>query len=257
MKFNYQFPYKFWDYSELKKVQFDSTANDLRFSFSELDYFLDQVQGDVVLELESSQTFYRSLHRIRSIADVVVVPICLLGNKIKYTLTIVANETGNFKIAEDTEFYEKGDCFVLLDDGIINLDSDGGLTGLIKVSSTEKDEISYDLTSDWITILLPKETYEKYVIWQHDDDKTPFILASLGNACIQFALFSAKENNALQDSDWYKTIAIGIEKLGFKIDQIDESRYPDIANKFLNNCIQSMLDAAVPELDEQDTTLVS
>lgn len=257
MKFNYDFPYSFKDFSNegIEFIEIDYEQNDIVISIINLPTVADEI--DIVLEVENTQTFFRKVYIINDDRNSVRISISDVGNKAKYSLTLVANKTGVIEFDGYSEFYEFGDCIGLLKNDIISIEKEIGLSGLIKVGSTDNDTISYDLTSDWLTILLPQKSYEKYVVWQHDDDTVPFILASLANSCIQFAIFSAKNDNKYSDYVWWEIISNSIIKMGYDIEFLDESEIPDITNKFLDNCFQKMLDAALPAIDAEDTSILS
>jgi hypothetical protein len=132
-----------------------------------------------------------------------------------------------------------------------------GFSGLIKIAPTVNDTIAYDLTSDWITIELPKETYEKFYPWQKDDSTIPFALASLGNSCIQFAIIKALKDEEYKEKKWWETITKLLINKGYSVDDLGEDDVPGATNKILGNCIQEMVNAATPDVDHGDTSILA
>jgi len=263
MKFNIDFPFAFHDLSneEFSLLDFKINQDIIRFNI-DLTYITDTdfdfKSIDIAIEIENTQTFFRKLFILNpGVIDIVNISLNDLGSKFKYNIIFVAKQNGNIRIKDTEDYYQRGDCIGLLEQGNMILVEDEGIVGLIKVGGHTKDTIEYDLTSDWITILLPQIDYEKYIIWQNDDETTPYILSSLGNSCIQFALLQAKEKEEYKNYKWWETISVYLDSLGVSLDDLDPIEIPQITNQFLNNCFQKMLELALPVADVEDTSIFS
>lgn len=270
MKFNYSFPYRFLNLSDEEKkcVETNFSGNDIIMSVAVdmNNVKIDVEKIDIVLEAENTHTFYRKLFIITQGISEFRISRDILGSRVKYALILVARQDGEIEIdyngVKSSDYYEGGDCIGLLEKGIMIIENETGenktgLTGLVKISPTEKDLIAYDLTNDWITIEMPKATYEKFYSWQQDNKTAPFAVASLGNNCIQFAIIQALKETQHHDREWWETLQNLLQYEGYEIDDMDISDIPGATNKILGNCIQSMIDAAVPDIDIQDTSIVA
>lgn len=258
MKTNYDFPYYFVDLR-------DSNASYVTHEFKDsIVYFSINLNGfdaiggiNVVLEVENTQTFYRELFVIEENNQVIEIAENQLGTRADYSILLVANQEGNLDLGGQADYYEYGDCVGILEKGSAEFEEDNGLSGLIKLAPTENDTITYDLTSDWLTIELPKNTYEKFFPWQKDEKSIPFSLASLGSGCIQYAILRALKDPEFKDKKWWEIISVLLEDKGYPVDDLADDDVPGATNKILDNCIQAMINAAVPEVDHEDTSTLS
>jgi len=258
MKTNYDFPYHFLDLTNPNvsyiKTEFKDT--ELNISIDLGDYEFNE-NIDVALEIENTQTFFRKLFVLSEDNLTVKIKFDQLGSKADYRILLIATQDGELELNGQTDFYELGDCVGILEKNTIVFEEEEGFSGLIKIAPTNNDNIAYDLTSDWITIELPKDTYEKFYPWQKDESTTPFALASLGNSCIQFAIMKALKESEYKDKKWWETISKLLEDKGYSVDDLGEDDIPGATNKILGNCIQEMVNAAVPEVDHGDTSILA
>lgn len=258
MKTNYDFPYQFLDFTNegLRYVEtkFEDTELVILIDLGEYEF---NESIDVILEVESSQTFYRKLFVLSENKSTVKIKYDQLGSKVDYTILLISKQEGDIEINSQSDFYEFGDCIGIIEKDTILFIEEEGLSGLIKIAPTSNDTIAYDLTSDWITIELPKETYEKFYPWQKDDSTIPFALASLGNSCIQFAILKALNNDGLKEKKWWETITKLLADKGYPVDDLEEEQVPGATNKILGNCIQEMVNAATPGVDHGDTSILA
>jgi len=258
MKTNYDFPYHFLDLTNSGNLflEYIAEVDNLKLKIDLSDFqFIENV--DVILEVESSQTFYRKLYKLANEKNNVSIDYIELGSKVEYSILLVSKEDGNIEINGQVDYHEKGDCLGVLEKEIIRIVEEEGFSGLIKIAPTTKDKISYDLTSDWITIEIPEVTYEKFYNWQKDDRTNPFALASIGAPCIQFAIIKTLKNEEYIEKKWWETISKLLTDHGYSIDDLDEDDVPGATNKILGNCFQEMVDSVAPELDIEDTLLLA
>lgn len=258
MKTNYDFPYQFLDLTNLGSRYLEAIFENTKLIISiDLGRYEFNESVDVILEVESSQTFYRNLFVLSETKTIVEIPYDLLGSKVYYTILLISKQDGNVELNGQSDFYEEGDCIGIIEKNTISFIDDEGFSGLIKIAPTNNDTIAYDLTSDWITIELPTKTYEKFYPWQKDDNTIPFALASLGNSCIQFAILKALNNDGFKEKTWWETISKLLEDKGYSADDIDFDDVPGATNKILGNCIQEMVNAATPDIDHGDTSILA
>ena len=258
MKTNYDFPYRFFDltssgdsYIETKHVE-----NELQMLIDLGAYKMNE-SIDVVLEVESSQTFYRELFVLSECKSNIKIKYDALGSKVNYIILLVSKKDGEITVDGQDDYYEFGDCVGVLEKNSIVLIEENGFSGLIKIAPSVNDTIAYDLTSDWITIELPKATYEKFYPWQKDDSTIPFVLASLGNSCIQFAIIKALSNGEYKEKKWWETISNLLNDKGYTVEDMGVDDVPGATNKILGNCIQEMVDAATPNVEQSDTSILA
>jgi hypothetical protein len=259
MKTNYDFPYQFLDLTNegvrYLETKFDDT--ELVISIDLGEYEINE-SIDVILEVEATQTFYRKLFVLSENKSIVKIKYDQLGSKVDYTILLISKQDGEIEINGQSDYYEFGDCVGVLEKNTIAFIEEEEFSGLIKIAPTVNDTIAYDLTSDWITIELPKETYEKFYPWQKDDSTIPFALASLGNSCIQFAIIKAlREEGEYKEKKWWETITKLLTDKGYSVDDLGEDDVPGATNKILGNCIQSMVNAATPDVEQGDTSHLS
>jgi hypothetical protein len=259
MKTNYNFPYQFLDLTNegIRYVEPKFEENEIIISINLGEYkFYENI--DVIIEVESTQTFYRKLFVLSENKSNVKIKYELLGSKVDYTILLVSKQDGYIEINGQSDYYELGDCFGVLEKNTISFVDEDGFSGLIKIAPTINDTIAYDLTSDWITIELPKKTYEKFYPWQKDDSTIPFALASLGNSCIQFAIIKAlKEEGDYKEKKWWETITKLLTDKGYSVNDLGDDDVPGATNKILGNCIQSMVNAATPDVEHGDTSILA
>jgi hypothetical protein len=258
MKTNYDFPYKFLNLisSSISYLKIGVKDSHLELTI-DLDNYNFNEQVDIVLEVENTQTFYRKLFVLSENNSTININFEHLGSKAMYAIYLVSKIDGEIEINGESDYYEYGDCIGVLEKNSIIYQEENGFSGLIKIAPTEKDNIAYDLTSDWITIELPLKTYEKFYPWQKDDSTIPFALASLGNSCIQFAIFQALNQNHFKEYKWWEFIAKMLEDNGYTVEEMEVDDIPGATNKILGNCIQEMVNAAVPDVDHGDTSILS
>jgi hypothetical protein len=258
MKINYDYPYQFLDYTKegirYLETKFDDT--ELVFTIDLGEYEFNN-RIDVILEVESTQTFYRKLFVLSEIKSTVKIEYNQLGSKVDYIILLISKQDGDIEITGHSDYYEFGDCIGVLEKNTITFIEEEGFSGLIKIAPTINDTISYDLTSDWITIELPKETYEKFYPWQKDDSTIPFALASLGNSCIQFAIIKVLKEGEYKEKKWWETITKLLTDKGYVVDDLGEDDVPGATNKILGNCIQEMVNAATPDVEQGDTSILA
>jgi len=258
MKTNYDFPYQFLDLTSASETyietKFDNT--ELVISVDLGDYKFNE-SVDVIFEVEASQTFYRRLFVLSESKSTVKINYNLLGSKLDYTILLISKQDGDIELNGQSDYYELGDCVGVLEKNSIIFEEEAGFSGLIKIAHTSDDTIAYDLTSDWITIKLPKETYLRFIPWHNDDKHTPFALASLGNSCIQFAIIKALNNDAYKEKKWWETITKLLSDKGYSVYDLGEDDVPGATNKILGNCIQEMVNAATPDVDQGDTSILA
>jgi hypothetical protein len=258
MKINYDFPYHFLDLTDpnISYIKTTLAETELEISVNLNGYEFNE-NIDIILEVENTQTFFRKLFILSEINTSTKIKYDLLGSKVEYRILLVARQDGELELNGQTDYYEFGDCLGVLEKNVIVFEEEQGFSGLIKIAPTNNDNIAYDLTSDWITIELPKETYEKFYPWQKDDTTAPFALASLGNSCIQFAIIKALRDTSYKDKKWWEYISKLLEDKDYFIDDLGEDDIPGATNKILGNCIQEMVNAAVPEVDQGDTSILA
>jgi hypothetical protein len=258
MKTNYEFPYQFLDLTNegvrYLETKFEDTELIISIDLGEYE-FNDSI--DVILEVESTQTFYRKLFVLSESKSTVKIKYDQLGSKVDYTILLISKQDGDIEINGQSDYYEFGDCVGVLEKNKITFIEEEGFSGLIKIAPTIDDTIAYDLTSDWITIALPKETYEKFYPWQKDDSTIPFALASLGNSCIQFAIIKAMKEGEYKEKKWWETITKLLTDKGYSVDDLEEHNVPGATNKILGNCIQEMINAATPDVEQGDTSILA
>lgn len=258
MKTNYFFPYNFLNLTDKDvsyvDINFEDTKLIISIDLGDHDYGEDV---DMVLEVETSPTFYRNLFVLRENKSRVVINLDQLGSKADYSILLISNKDGDIELNGQTDYYESGNCIGILEKNSIVLEKEEGFSGLIKIAPTDKDTIDYDLTSDWITILLPKETYLRFHPWHSDDKHTPFALASLGNSCIQFAIIRALKEDEYKIKKWWETLTSLLESKGYSVDIMEVDDVPGATNKILGNCIQEMVNAATPDVDHGDTSILA
>lgn len=258
MKTNYDFPYQFLDLTKKGESYIETKFEDAELLISiDLSGFEFNESVDVIFEVESSQTFYRKLFVLPESKSTVKIKYDQLGSKIDYTILLISKQEGEIEINGQSDYYEFGDCIGVLEKNIIAFIEEEGFSGLIKIAPTNNETIAYDLTSDWITIELPKDTYEKFYPWQKDDSTIPFALASLGNSCIQFAIIKALKEEEYKGKKWWETITKLLSDKDYSVDSLDEDDVPGATNKILGNCIQEMVNAATPEVDHGDTSILA
>ncbi|MCF8324018.1 MAG: hypothetical protein K9I84_03590 [Leadbetterella sp.] len=254
MKTNYDFPYYFLDLTSP-----DISYINTKFEETELVITIDLGENelnqgiDVVLEVENTQTFYRRIFVLSESRSTVKIKYNQLGSKVYYTILLLSKQDGEIELNGETDYYEFGDCVGVLEKNTILFEDSEGFSGLIKIARTNEDDITYDLTSDWITISLPTETYDNFLKWQGDDKNTPIALASLGNSCIQFAIIKAlKQPEVFNEKKWWQTIESLLTDKGFSVNHLEEDKVPEATNKILGNCIQGMINTLAPEVDNED-----
>ena len=163
MKTNYDFPYQFLDLTNsgvrYLEPKFEDTELVISIDLGEYEF---NESVDVILEVESTQTFYRKLFVLSESKSTVKIEYYQLGSKVDYTILLISKQDGDIEINGQSDYYELGDCIGVLEKNTIAFIEEEGFSGLIKIAPTINDTISYDLTSDWITIELPKATYEKF-----------------------------------------------------------------------------------------------
>lgn len=258
MKTNYDFPYHFLDLRKTGESYIETKFEDAELVISiDLHGIEFNESVDVIFEVESSQTFYRKLFVLSESKSTVKIKYDELGSKIDYTILLISKKDGEIEINGQSDFYEFGDCIGIIEKDTISFIEEGGFSGLIKIAPTDYDTITYDLSSDWITIQLPKEAYEKFYPWQMDDNTIPFALASLGNSCIQFAIIKVLSNDAYKEKKWWETITKLLTDKGYSVDDLGEDEVPGATNKILGNCMQEMINAATPEVDHGDTSILA
>lgn len=258
MKTNYDFPYQFLDLTSTDVRYLEPKFEDTELEISiDLGIYEFNESVDVILEVESSQTFYRKLFVMSESKSTVKINYNQLGSKVDYSILLISKKDGDIEINGQSDYYELGDCVGVLEKNTIAIIEEEGFSGLIKIAPTDKDTIAYDLTSDWITIELPKETYEKFYPWQKDDSTIPFALASLGNSCIQFSIIKALKDEQYQEKKWWETITKLLTDKGYSVDDLGEDDVPGATNKILGNCIQEMVNAATPEVEQRDTSILA
>ncbi len=258
MKTNYDFPYQFLDLAKAGVSYIETKFEDAELVISiDLGEYQFNESIDVIFEVESSQTFCRRLFVLSESKSTVKIKYDQLGSKVDYTILLVSKQDGDIEINGQSDYYEFGDCVGVLEKDTITFIEKEGFSGLIKIAPTVNDTIAYDLSSDWITIQLPKETYEKFYPWQKDDRTIPFALASLGNSCIQFAIIKTLNDDAYKEKKWWETIAKLLTDKGYSVDDLGEDEVPGATNKILGNCIQEMVNAATPDVDQGDTSTLA
>ena len=264
MKLTYDFPYSFLNLTNSGERYLESIIESTEIVISidlspyQFNEFNESIESlDIVLEVESSQTFYRKLFLLSKEKSTIRINLDLLGTKIDYSILLISNKDGEIHINNRNEFYEFGDCIGVLEKDTISFIEEEGISGLLKIAPTIFDTISYDLSSDWLLIRLPNKTYEKFFAWQKDDSSIPFALASLGNGCIQFAIHKALNNHDLKGKIWWETIAKLLIDNGYSIDEFEEDQIPGATNKILGNCFQLMINAATPDVDQKDTSILA
>jgi hypothetical protein len=258
MKTKYDFPYQFVDLtaSEQAVVKFDYSDTTLSVSI-DLTAFEFIAGTDVVIEFESSQTFFRKLFVLNKKKTEVELNRSEVGNKLDYSIALVAKEDGNIQINDINDYYEIGDWVGILDRNAVMFSEEEGFSGIIKIASTSRDKINYDLTSNWITIELPKETYEIFYPWQKDENTIPFAMSSLGNGCIQFAILEVLRNQEYKAKVWWEVISKMLQDAGYSPEDISEEQVPGATNVILDNCIQKMIKTATPNVENMDTSILS
>ena len=258
MKTNYDFPYQFLDMTSEGVRYLETKFEDTELSISiDLGEYEFNENVDVILEVESTQTFYRKLFVLAESKSTVKIKYDQLGSKLEYTILLISKQDADIELNGQSDYYEFGDCVGVLEKNTISFVEEEGFSGLIKIAPTVNDTIAYDLTSDWITIELPKETYEKFYSWQKDDSTIPFALASFGNSCIQFAIIKALKNGEYQEKKWWETITKLLTDKGYSVDDLGEDDVPGVTNKILGNCIQEMVNAATPDVEQGDTSILA
>lgn len=258
MKTTYEFPYRFFNLTRKGASYIDFSFDDSELVISlNLDELPFNESIDVVFEAECSQTFYRKLFILSERRSTVKISYDLLGPKVEYSILLISKQDGDIEIDGQSDFYELGDCIGLVEKNIITFIEEDGYSGLVKIAPTNNDTIAYDLTSDWITIELPSETYEKFYPWQKDDSTIPFALASLGNSCIQFAIIKALKDDQYKEKKWWETVSKLLYEKGYTVEELEEDDVPGATNKILGNCIQEMVNAATPEVDHGDTSILA
>ena len=258
MKTNYDFPYQFLDLTSEGVSYLETKFEDTELAISiDLGEYEFNESIDVILEVEATQTFYRKLFVLSESKSTVKIKYDQLGSKVDCTILRISKQDGDIEINGQSDYYEFGDCVGVLEKNTIGFVEEEGFSGLIKIAPTVNDTIAYDLTSDWITIELPKETYEKFYPWQKDDNTIPFALASLGNSCIQFAIIKALKDGEYKEKKWWETITKLLTDTGYTVDDLGEDDVPGATNKILGNCIQEMVNAATPDVEQGDTSILS
>lgn len=260
MKTNYDFPYHFIDYTDSGKC-----STETKFEDTELVILIDiskyefNEKVDVVLEVEATQTFYRKLFVLSESKSTVKIKYDQLGSKVSYSILLISNQDGDIELNGQNDYYELGDCVGILMKNTIAFEEEEGFSGLIKIASTNEDSIAYDLTCDWITIKLPLETYLRFNTWQNDDKYTPFSLASLGNSCIQFAIIKALKGDEYKEKKWWETLTKLLSDKGYSVDELkdNDDDIPAATNKILGNCLQEMINAVLPDIDYEDTSILA
>lgn len=262
MKTNYNFPYLFEDLRSIDKSYFSfENENEILKVTINLSNYIDIIQNndlDILAEFENSSTFFRKNYILNHAFNTLNINLNVSGYKLNYSLFVVSNKTGNIKCRNGSlDYHEKGDYLAILENNSINFINDEGLSGLIKVTKTNKNNIGYDLTSDWITIELPTETYEKFIPWQRDDKTIPIIIGSLAFSCIQYAILMVVRNEQFKDRKWWEIISKLLEENDYSSTDIEEDLIPEMTNAILNNCIQRMIDAFLPDVNLTDTEILS
>lgn len=258
MKTNYDFPYQFLDLTNTGVRHLEPKFEDTELVISiDLGEYKFNESIDIILEVESSQTFYRKLFVLSESKSTLKIKYDQLGSKVDYAILLLSKQDGDIEINDQSDYYELGDCVGVLEKNTIAFIEEEGFSGLIKIAPTINDTIAYDLTSDWITIELPKATYEKFYPWQKDDSTIPFALASLGNSCIQFAIIKALKQGEYKEKKWWETITKLLTDKGYSVDDLGEDDVPGATNKILGNCIQEMVNAATPDVEHGDTSILA
>jgi hypothetical protein len=258
MKTKYDFPYQFLDLTNLEYsiVKFDYTDIELSVNIDLTSFeFIDGTE--VVIEFESSQTFFRRLFVLNKKKTEVKIKRSEVGNKLDYSIALVAKEEGDIQINDISDYYEIGDWVGILDKNSVIFSEEDGFSSIIKIASTSSDKIAYDLTSNWITIELPKDTYEVFYPWQKDDNTVPFAMSSLGNGCVQFAILEVLRNPEYRSKVWWEVISKMLHDAGYSPEDISEEQVPGATNIILDNCIQKMINAATPNVENMDTSILS
>lgn len=258
MKTNYNFPYHFLDLTKENSNYIKSEIEEMEVKISiDLGEYNLNSDVDILLEVECTNTFYRKSFVLKENKSTFRIRNDQLGSNANYGLYLIAKKEGEIVINDQSDYYEYGDCIGILEKNTIILEEEEGFSGLIKISPTNKDVISYDLTSDWITIELPKNTYEKFYPWQKDNSTIPFALASLGASCVQFAILQAFRQDQFKEYRWWETISKLLEDAGYDIEELDHDAIPGATNQILGNCFQDMANAALPEVDDGDTSILA
>ena len=258
MKTNYNFPYNFLDLTNSDKsyVSFSNNGNNLCISV-DLNEYEANINYDVILEVSASQTFFRKLFVLKDKQYSVDIDLEFLGSKVDYSILLVANTDGEIELNGELDYYQLGDCIGVLEKSNFTIEEEDGLSGFIKIAPSIKDTIAFDLSSDWLTILLPQETYEKFCFWQNNENNIPFGLSSFGSNCIQFAIIKGLKESEFQEKKWWEAISNMLLASGYSVDEMGEEDIPGATNKILGNCIQNMFNATMPEIDHGDTTLLA
>jgi len=254
MKTNYDFPYQFWDLTSSGECYLEATFENTELILTiDLGAYVFNEKIDIILEVESTQTFFRKIFVLSESINKIKINYDQLGSKVDYSLLLVSKQEGIIELNGFSDYYEFGDCVGLLEKSSIPFSEEESFSGLIKVARSSKDIIAYDLTSEWITIELPQETYERFHVWQKDDSTTPFVLASLGNSCVQFAIITALKDEGYKEKKWWETIMKLLADKGYDSENLEECEIPGAANKILGNCIQEMVNTATHDADHEFT----
>ena len=257
MKTNYDFPYQFLDRTNegvnYLETKFEDTELVISIDLGEYEF---NESIDVILEVEATQTFYRKLFVLSESKSTVKIKYDQLGSKVDYAILLISKQDGDIELNGQSDYYEFGDCVGILEKNTIPFEEEEGFSGLIKIAHTSEDTIAYDLTSDWITIKLPKKTYDIFHTWHGDDTNTPIALASLGNSCIQFAIIKALRGD-YSDRKWWETITKLLTDKGHPVEDLGEDDVPGATNKILGNCIQEMIKTVAPKVDHEDTSILA
>jgi hypothetical protein len=260
MKTNIFFPYEFIDETHIESqyVKFNVENDKIVFHIDLGGHdFLEHKGIQFAVEINSTQTFYRRLFLIAESPTEFRINSDLLGDRIDCAVYLIAVKDGEIALNGSTDYHESGDYIGVYERCKFDLIEQEGFSGFIKIASTSNDKIVFDLTGAWITIELPQDTFEKYYPWQNDDKTVPVILASLGSSCVQFAILQALKQTSYQEKKWWESISKLLIDHGYNLDQLDDSMIPGATNEILGNCIQGMVNALAPAVEESNTSLLA
>ena len=255
MKTTTKYPYNFYDYTRdgTNFVTYDISENNLNIQVNLETFEFFKTRGvDFAIELENTQTFYRELVILTNDKFSLDLEYQNVGDQVKYTLMMIASEEGKIDFGNGvSNFHERGDCIGVLQKDTITLKKERGLTGLIKFARGG-NSIAYDLTNDWITIELPPKTHEQLQVWISDKGAKPYVLSSFATGCIQYALMMAKNEGSFRDRSWFARLSRMTRSKGIDLDEIENYEIPNATNVILGNCMEKMVNTALPTIDTED-----
>lgn len=116
MKTNYDFPYQFLDLTSegvrYLETKFEDTELAISIDLGEYEF---NESIDVILEVESTQTFYRKLFVLSESKSTVKIKYDQLGSKVDYTILLISKQDGDIEINGQSDYYEFGDCVGVLE----------------------------------------------------------------------------------------------------------------------------------------------